>query len=224
MKLLIQGNNIEVTESIHNYVQQKLAKAVKHFQHITTTVDVHLSVARNPRISKSHQAEVTVHANGTVIRAQELSEDLYASIDLVADKITRQLRKYKEKHLHKTHTQAKTGLRPEEQLVEQDLIGDREPALPGEVVRMKYFTMPPMSIEEALLQLELVDHDFFVFQNRDTGEINVMYHRNHGGVGVIAPHPAHPNNGHQNGNGLHTNHLNGHSKAKPLEPVVRSLS
>ncbi|MGB0562948.1 MAG: ribosome hibernation-promoting factor, HPF/YfiA family [Spirulinaceae cyanobacterium] len=220
MKILIQGNNIDVTESIHLYVQQKLAKAVKHFQHLTTTVDVHLSVGRNPRISKSHQAEVTVHANGTVIRAQEQSEDLYASIDLVADKITRQLRKYKEKHLHKSHSQVKTALRPEEQIVEADLIGDREPTLPSEVVRMKYFSMPPLSIDEAVLQLELVDHDFFVFRNRETDEINVMYHRNHGGVGVIAPHPAETHNGHHNGNG---HHLNG-KDAKHLEKAARSLS
>ncbi|MFW6359072.1 MAG: ribosome hibernation-promoting factor, HPF/YfiA family, partial [Chroococcales cyanobacterium] len=78
MKLLIQGNNIVVTEAIHNYVREKLEKAVKHFQNITTKVDVHLSVARNPRISDRHKAEVTVYANGTVIRAQVSSEDLYA--------------------------------------------------------------------------------------------------------------------------------------------------
>jgi putative sigma-54 modulation protein len=202
MKLLIQGNNIDITESIDHYVHQKLEKAVKHFQHITTTIDVHLSVSRNPRISKSHQAEVTVHANGTVIRAQEQSEDLYASIDLVADKITRQLRKFKEKHLHKAQAQVKTGLRPEEQVLTTDLIGDRQPTLPSEVVRMKYFAMPAMTVEDALLQLELVDHDFYVFRNQATDEINVMYHRNHGGVGVIAPHPAETQSHQdQNGNG-----------------------
>ncbi|MCZ8192692.1 MAG: ribosome-associated translation inhibitor RaiA, partial [Microcystis sp. LE19-338.1B] len=96
MKLLIQGNNIAVTEPIHDYVEQKLEKAVKHFNGITTKVDVHLSVEKNARIPDRHKAEVTVYANGTVIRAQEGSENLYASIDLVSDKIARQLRKYKE--------------------------------------------------------------------------------------------------------------------------------
>ncbi len=85
MKLLIQGNNITVTDAIHSYVEEKLDKAVKHFQGITTKVDVHLSVARNARITNKHKAEVTVYANGTVIRAQEGSENLYASIDLVSD-------------------------------------------------------------------------------------------------------------------------------------------
>ena len=94
MKLLIQGNNVTVTDAIHDYVEQKLEKAVKHFQNITTKVDVHLSVARNSRISNKHKAEVTVYANGTVIRAEENSQNLYASVDMVSDKIARQLRKY----------------------------------------------------------------------------------------------------------------------------------
>lgn len=188
MKLLIQGNNITVTDAIHDYVQQKLENAVKHFQNMTTKVDVHLSVARNARIQDKHKAEVTVYANGTVIRAQEGSENLYASIDLVSDKIARQLRKYKERKLNqKTRVQVKTTEVLPEDAVPENLIGDRTPELPSEVVRMKYFAMPPMSIEEALEQLQLVDHDFYMFRNRDTQEINVIYIRNHGGYGVIQP-------------------------------------
>jgi putative sigma-54 modulation protein len=194
MKLLIQGNNITVTDAIHDYVQQKLEKAVKHFQTMTTKVDVHLSVARNARIQDKHKAEVTVYANGTVIRAQEGSENLYASIDLVSDKIARQLRKYKERKLdQKTHAVVKTTEVVEGETVTEDLIGDRAPELPSEVVRMKYFAMPPMSIEEALEQLQLVDHDFYMFRNRDTDEINVIYIRNHGGYGVIQPRDVNTN-------------------------------
>ena len=187
MKLLIQGNNITVTDAIHDYVEQKLDKAVKHFQNITSKVDVHLSVARNARINDKHKAEVTVYANGTVIRAQEGSESLYASIDLVADKIARQLRKYKERNSNKNHTKAKTAELLATSDMGGDLIGDRAPELPSEVVRMKYFAMPPMSIEEAQEQLQLVDHDFYMFRNKDSGEINVVYMRNHGGYGVIQP-------------------------------------
>ncbi|ACK72557.1 sigma 54 modulation protein/ribosomal protein S30EA [Gloeothece citriformis PCC 7424] len=197
MKLLIQGNNITVTEAIHDYVQQKLEKAVKHFQTLTTKVDVHLSVAKNARIQNKHKAEVTVYANGTVIRAQEGSENLYASIDLVSDKIARQLRKYKERKLEQNaHSPVKAGEVVQQETIEENLIGDRQPELPPEVVRMKYFGMPPMSIDEALEQLQLVDHDFFMFRNRDTNEINVIYIRNHGGFGVIQPRPTN-NNGHQ---------------------------
>lgn len=190
MKLLIQGNNIAVTESIHDYVEQKLEKAVKHFQNITSKVDVHLSVARNSRIERKHKAEVTVFANGTVIRAQEGSDNLYASIDLVADKIARQLRKYKEKHLAKNaHAQIRQEQVEEtDTLVEvNELDSDRDPELPAAVVRSKYFTMPPMTTQEALEQLQLVDHDFYMFCNSETNEINVIYSRNHGGYGVIQP-------------------------------------
>lgn len=189
MKLLIQGNNIAVTESIHDYVEQKLEKAVKHFQNITSKVDVHLSVARNSRIERKHKAEVTVFANGTVIRAQEGSENLYASIDMVADKIARQLRKYKEKHLAKNaHAHIRQDAITEDGVVEtENLSQDRTPELPSEVVRSKYFAMPPMTPEEALEQLQLVDHDFYMFNNSDTGEINVIYLRNHGGYGLIQP-------------------------------------
>ena len=198
MKLLIQGNNIAITDAINDYVQQKLEKAVKHFQNITTKVDVHLSVGRNARVNNKHKAEVTVFANGTMIRAQESSENLYASIDMVADKIARQLRKYKEKHLaKKTHDRVKTGVLVEGEPVKTDLIGDRAPELPPEVVRMKYFCMPAMSIEEALEQLQLVDHDFYMFRNSATNEINVIYIRNHGGYGVIQPRQDnHNHNGH----------------------------
>jgi putative sigma-54 modulation protein len=198
MKLLIQGNNIAVTEAIDEYVHQKLEKAVKHFESITTKVDVHLSVGKNARMNDKHKAEVTVYANGAVIRAQEGSENLYASIDLVADKIARQLRKYKERLLNqKSQERVKVGTNITEEALELDLIGDRTPELPSEVLRMKYFAMPSMNIQEALEQLQLVDHDFYMFRNSATDEINVIYIRNHGGYGVIQPRP----NNHSNDNG-----------------------
>ena len=211
MKLLIQGNNIEVTDAIHNHVQQKLEKAVKHFHNLTSKVDVHLSVASHNRANDSHQAEVTVYANGTVIRAQESSENLYASIDMVADKIARQLRKYKEKQLHKK-THAHTNIREfepvTEESVEINISSQKTPQLPEEVVRTKYFAMPPMTVQEALEQLQIIDHDFFMFCNSATNQINVIYCRNHGGYGVIQPRRTenethnHQNNGHQ----VHANH------------------
>jgi len=211
MKILIQGNNIELTEAMHSYVQEKLEKAVKHFSNITTKVDVHLSVSRNPRISNRQKAEVTVYANGTVIRAQVSSEDLYASIDMVADKIARQLRKYKEKNLYnRTHVQPKTGEMLVDEPVATDLVGDRTPELPEEVVRMKYFAMPPMTIDDAKHQLDLVDHDFYMFRNSETDEINVIYIRNHGGYGVLQP---------RNGNGHTHNGTNGNVAQQDLETV-----
>lgn len=186
MKLVIQGKNIEVTEAIREYVEQKIDKAVSHFQALTTEVDVHLSVARNPRIASSQSAEVTVYANGSVIRAEEKSENLYASIDLVADKIARKLRKFKERK--SDHGAAKTSVAVVEQPPVPLPNDNRVVELPTQVVRNKYFAMPALSVDEALERLELIDHDFYVFRNADTGEINVVYERNHGGYGVIQPH------------------------------------
>lgn len=198
MKLVIHGKNIEITDAIREYVHQKIEKAVSHFQNITNEVDVHLSVARNPRINTRQAAEVTIYANGNIIRAEESSENLYASIDLVADKIARQLRKYKEKRQeHKTQPIPTTDAVIPEPV--EDLIGDRTPELPGEVVRTKYFSMPPMTLADAQEQLQMVGHDFYMFRNVESGEINVIYERNHGGYGVIQP---------RNGNG-HTNGKNG---------------
>ena len=194
MKLVIHGKNIEITDAIREYVHQKIEKAVNHFQNITNEVDVHLSVARNPRISTKQAAEVTIYANGSIIRAEESSESLYASIDLVADKIARQLRKYKEKRQdHKTQP-ISTNEAVALETVAADLIGDRSPELPQEVVRTKYFSLPPMTVAEAQEQLQMVGHDFYMFHNAETGEINVIYERNHGGYGVIQPR----NNGHAN--------------------------
>lgn len=196
MKLVIQGKNIDITDAIREYVHQKIEKAVSHFQSYTTEVDVHLSVARNPRINPKQTAEVTIYANGAVVRAEESSENLYASIDLVANKIARQLRKYKEKIQDKTRTPVKTAEVLPARIVSDELVPNRDVKLPEEVVRTKYFAMPSMTIHDALEQLQLVDHDFYMFRNADTGEINVIYERNHGGYGLLQPRNG---NGHVNG-------------------------
>jgi putative sigma-54 modulation protein len=198
MKLVLQGKNIDITAAIRDHVQHKVEKAVTHFEHLLTEVDVHLSVARNPRISPDRQtAEVTMYVNGSVVRAQESSENLYASIDLVADKIARQLRKYKEKRQGREREPVKTATALAEQPVVADLLQQRQPELPADVLRMKYFSMPPMTVDEALEHLQLVDHDFYMFRNATTGEINVIYERNHGGYGVLQPRAGngHPGEG-----------------------------
>ncbi|MGF1459440.1 MAG: ribosome hibernation-promoting factor, HPF/YfiA family [Leptolyngbyaceae cyanobacterium] len=190
MKLVIQGKNIEITDAIRSYVDQKISKAVSHFKHWTNEVDVNLSVAKNARITPKQSAEVTLYINGAVVRAEESSENLYASIDLVANKITRQLRKYKEKRSSRHHA----SIKPNDALVSTETptadvteLLEKAPALPDAVLRTKYFSMPPMTVQEALEHLELVDHDFYMFLNADTEEINVVYERNHGGYGLLQP-------------------------------------
>lgn len=215
MKLVIHGRNIEITDAIREHVEQKILKAVSHFKHLTNEVDVHLSVAKNPRIGANQAAEVTLFVDGAVVRAEESSENLYASIDLVADKISRQLRKFKEKR--NTRMQGNLGKTTEAYLNEAPLtdvthvLNTSEPQLPEEVIRTKYFAMSPMSVSDALEQLAVIDHDFYMFLNAETEEINVIYERNHGGYGLIQPRKPSSNS-----------HQNGHTAQQSVEAAAHS--
>ncbi|MBA4734210.1 MAG: ribosome-associated translation inhibitor RaiA [Synechococcus sp.] len=191
MKLLIHGRNLEITPALRDYTQTKLERATHHFGDAVREADVHLSVARNPRVPQQ-TAEVTVFANGTVIRAQERSENLYASIDLAAGKLARQLRRWKERHSdhhhshgHSASTTPTTEAVADDSQVEGSLLQGREAELPDPGVRRKYFAMPPMSLDEARRQLDLIDHDFYLFRDKDSDQLQVIYRRNHGGYGVI---------------------------------------
>ncbi|MBE9064315.1 ribosome hibernation-promoting factor, HPF/YfiA family, partial [cf. Phormidesmis sp. LEGE 11477] len=139
---------------------------------------------------------VTVFLNNVVVRAEESSENLYASIDMVTDKLTRQLRKYKEKRRDQNHASVRpidvdaTINAPDltsEANADISEVLNHQPKLPDTVVRSKYFAMPPMTVQTALENLELVGHDFYMFRNVETGEINVIYERNHKGYGLLQP-------------------------------------
>jgi len=191
MKLLIHGRNLEVTSAIRDYTEDKLSRAIGHFDGMVKEADVHRSVARNPRVPQQ-TAEVTVFANGTVIRAQERSENLYASIDLVASKLSRQLRRYKDRHGDHHHSPGhhasatpSTAELVGDDVVSGSLLDGKEASLPSPGVRRKYFAMPAMSLDQALHQLDVIDHDFYLFRDDKTGELQVVYRRNHGGFGVI---------------------------------------
>ncbi|MEM8502558.1 MAG: ribosome-associated translation inhibitor RaiA [Cyanobacteria bacterium P01_D01_bin.1] len=196
MKLVIQGKNIEITDAIRAHVQQKIEKATTHFKTLINKIDVCLSVENNPRIAPKQTAEVTIFLNHVVVRAEEGSESLYASIDMVTDKLTRQLRKYKEKRREQNHASVRpidvdaiinaSDIATETNADISEVLS-HEPKLPAAVVRSKYFAMPPMTVQAALENLELVGHDFYMFRNVETGEINVVYERNHKGYGLLQP-------------------------------------
>ncbi|MEM9265303.1 MAG: ribosome-associated translation inhibitor RaiA [Cyanobacteria bacterium P01_F01_bin.13] len=218
MRLVIQGKNIEITEAIRQHVSQKIEKSVNHFHRMIHKVDVCLSVAGGIKMPTRQCAEVTVHVNRAVVRAEESSDNLYASIDLVADKISRQLRKYKEKRRSSDHVSVRSIEVDDNSegadLQVTELLEKRQPQLPEEVVRTKYFAMAPMSVQEALENLQLVDHDFYVFYNAETDQINVMYERNHGGYGLIQPRGTGPHGVPINSNGHH-----GHADKRHLHPT-----
>ena len=191
MKLLIHGRNLELTPALREYTKSKLEKAIHHFDDMVKEADVHLSVAKNPRVPQQ-TAEVTVFANGTVIRAQERSQNLYASIDLVANKLCRQLKRYKERHSDHHHSHGHSAsLTPgteevlEEKSINGSLLEGKEAKLPEPGIRRKYFPMPPMSIDQARHQLDLIDHDFYFFKETTSKQLQVIYRRKHGGYGVI---------------------------------------
>jgi len=191
MKILIHGKNLELTGALKEYTEAKIEKATQHYKDIVKEADIHLSIDKNPRVSYQ-TAEVTIFANGTVIRAEEKTENLYSSIDLVSNKLCRKLRKYKERNnktIHNNQFKNKESLPIESMesgFLDKALIKDGiEASLPEPSIKNKYFEMTPISSEEARKQLDLIDHDFYVFRNKKNNELQVIYKRNHGGYGLI---------------------------------------
>jgi ribosome hibernation promoting factor len=177
VRLQVKGKNVEVTDSIRQYAQEKLGKLERQLAD-PTRVELELAVERNPSISANHVAEATIWTKGPVLRAREASADHKASIDQLVDKLERQVKRYREKR-----RRYRSGP-PLEQAVPEDAIPiDGEPR----IVKSKRFPVKPMSAEEAVLQLELVGHDFFVFQNAETMDVNVVYRRRDGSYGLIEP-------------------------------------
>jgi len=193
MKILIHGKNLELTGALKEYTEAKIEKATHHYKDIVKEADIHLSIEKNPRVS-FQTAEVTIFANGTVIRAEEKTENLYSSIDLVSNKLCRKLRKYKERNNKTTHNNQfknKESLPIESMesgFLDKALLKEgMEASLPEPSIKNKYFEMNPISSEEARKQLELIDHDFYVFRNKKNNQLQVIYKRNHGGYGLIQP-------------------------------------
>lgn len=191
MKILIHGKNLELTGPLKEYTEAKIEKATHHYKDIVKEVDIHLSIEKNPRVS-FQTAEVTIFANGTIIRAEEKTENLYSSIDLVSNKLCRKLRKYKERHNKKLHNNlvknknSYSNAIEESVSIDKDIFNEeREVRLPEPSIKKKYFEMIPTSLEEARKQLDFIDHEFYVFKNKVNNELQVIYKRNHGGYGLI---------------------------------------
>ncbi len=177
MRLQVRGKNLEVSDSIRSYAEHKLAKLQPQLRD-DTRVELELAVERNPSISANHVAEATVWTKGPVLRAREASVDMRASIDELTEKLLRQLKHYRERR-------SRSAARGQANRDGGGFVtsNDGEP----QIVKSKQFAMTPMSAEDAVLQLELVGHDFFVFQNADSNAVNVVYRRKSGGYGLIEP-------------------------------------
>ena len=173
MKFIITGRNIDVTPGLKSAVEDKIGKLEKYF---TPDTEVHVTLS----VEKDRQKiEVTIPVKGTVIRSEQISSDMYVSIDLVEEIIERQLKKYKNKLIERQ--QGSHYLKPE--FIEKDYAEDDE----IKIVRTKKFDIKPMYAEDACIQMELSGHNFFVFCNAETDQVNVVYKRKGNTYGIIEP-------------------------------------
>ena len=173
MRIKITGRNIELTEGLKAAVEDKLNKLEKYFTP-DTEVNVTLSVEK-----ERQKVEVTIPMKGSYIRSEQVSSDMYVSIDLVEEVIERQLKKYKNKIVDKHHNEAAFA----KEYVENEY----EPTDEVKIIRTKRFGIKPMDPEEACVQMELLGHNFYVFFNSETEEVNVVYKRKGNTYGLIEP-------------------------------------
>jgi ribosome hibernation promoting factor len=179
MRLQVKGKNVEVSDSVRRYAEEKLGKLDKILAD-PTQVELELAVEKNPSIADNHVAEATIWTKGPTLRAREAAPDVRASIDQLVDKLERQVRRYRDKRRRRTKGPSSNGAIPDVMPV---VASEEEPV----IVKTKQFAVKPMTPEEAVLQLELIGHDFFVFRNADSSEVNVVYRRLDGDYGLIEP-------------------------------------
>lgn len=174
MKVIVSGRNMDITDALRDTVQSKLGKLDKFF-HKELEAQATLSVQKN-----RHIIEVTIPINGSILRAEESTEDMYSSIDKAVDKLTRQLRKQKNRLEHRIK-------RYETIRFENIPAYEEDNMQESKIVKTKRFAMKPMNAEEAILQMELLGHNFYVFADAETDDVNVVYKRKDGNYGLIEP-------------------------------------
>jgi putative sigma-54 modulation protein len=181
VRLQVKGKNVEVSDSLYRYAEETLGKLERHLND-ATRLELELAVEKNPSISASQVAEATIWTKGPILRARESSEDMRASIDLLVEKLERQVKRYREKRQRRQIARTAAHHQPDEEA--RPVIADEAEPL---IVKTKQFAVKPMTPEEAVLQLELIGHDFFVFRNVETSDANVVYRRRDGNYGLIEP-------------------------------------
>lgn len=180
MNLIIRSRHFDVTDSIEEYIRKKMEKLNKYFDQIMDA-NATLSAEKNRQIF-----EVTLQAKKAIIRAEEDSDDMYTSIDRVVEKLERQIKKYKEKLYAKTYNEQNRS--KESNVIDNQEIDEiSQENEDVRIVKTKRFVIKPMSPEEASLQMELLGHSFYVFNNELTNQINVIYKRKDGNFGLIEP-------------------------------------
>lgn len=179
MDLVVTGRNIEVSEALLEYADRKIGRLINHLQTITEA-KLELSRARSKMEGPLHVVQVTIDSNGTILRVEKRAADFYAAIDAAADVLDRQIQRYKGRFYRK-----RKEATPVEEQAEVEEEVEEEPL--GEVVKIKRFPVKPMSTEEAIEQMELLGHNFFLFFDEVSQKYCVVYRRNDGDYGLIEP-------------------------------------
>ncbi len=174
MKFIISGKNINVTDGLRSAVNEKIGKLEKYF---TEDTEIYVTLSTEKERQK---IEVTIPMKGNIVRAEQESSDMYVSIDLVEEIIERQLRRYKTRLIEKRQTAVSLN----KSFIDEDMEEDDEEI---KIIRTKRFAVKPMDAEEACVQMELLGHNFFVFRNAYTDEVNVVYKRKGNTYGLIEP-------------------------------------
>lgn len=181
MEITITGRKMPITDPIRAYAEEKIGNSMKVMDINPLTAEVVLQVEKNPANPTPAKCEVTMRARGHIIRVEETDENMYAAIDVAAAKVLRQLRKYKTRIIDKKIADA-----PAKAGTELDIDGlMKELSADDEVVRVKELVLEPLTEEEALVQIDLLGHDFFAYIDRDTNAVNILYRRENGGYGLL---------------------------------------
>lgn len=180
MELMISGKNMNVSDKTENFVRRKLERLARHIQE-PAEARVELSQENTRDVNQRHIIQVTLRENGTLIRAEERAADLKVAVDAVVDKLDKQIRRYKDKQVRKRRAAAEITEAVAVAVADGEI--DEEPRL----VRTKSFRTSPMSTDEAIDQMELLGHSFFLFLNGNSGDLNVVYRRDDGNYGLLEP-------------------------------------
>jgi putative sigma-54 modulation protein len=190
MPLVIKGKNVEVNDQLRSYVTRRLGKLDRYLDNILSA-QVELSAEKTRSAETRQVVQVTVDANGTILRGEEKAADMYAAVDAVTDKMERQIKRYKDRLYSRGKMAAGRSPAPpslaEAVMPEEAEVAEEEEEEEGRLVRTKMIDLKPMSAEEAIEQMELLGHNFFVFLNTETSGINVVYKRLDGNYGLLVP-------------------------------------
>jgi len=185
MELNVHGRNVEVTDWIQQYIEKKVAK-LERFLPQVRDANAELTHSETRAAADRYTAQITLWTNGQILRAEESTSDIFASIDAAVDKLSRQIKRFKGRR-YDNRRRAAVAASVEAEMSEETPEETTPEEESGNIIRRKQFVLQPMNEEEALEQMELLGHDFYVFFNPDTKSTNIIYRRKDGNYGLIEP-------------------------------------